>query len=321
MNKRIYKLLKAKIPLEKISEMVDTPISDIFEEIKKSHQIVLKDTSKILKIKKHTIVKTSYSFKTLGFPSMDLSEDFTKLLTRSQFYTRDRIYLDGLENFDFRKQNDILKILNFGKTVILSYRVPSDKKIPKKFSKNFDTIDIRVDTKDIKEYLKENYPNYRGNIDKVYRKCDGDINLILNNIMNSELSDIIINKTYSIKEVAVLILNSSDREKVFKSLHFTDQPWWFVITWLRQAVPYAYPKKAMSVYSVLEFVDKNKFNLNSDYLMSALAYGIEPAMSLFIPHFPRLYKKKKIEKQQEKIKVVRGKIKKDKKKKIRGLTI
>jgi hypothetical protein len=320
MNKRLYKLLKAKIPLKKISELLNIPISDIFEEIKKSHRIVLKNTDVLININKHTIVKTSYSFKSLGFPSMDLTEDFTKLLTRSQFYKRDKLYLDGLEDFDFRRKNDIVKILDFGKPIIISYKVPSDKKIPKAFSKLFDSLDISVQPKDIREYLKEIYPEYKGNVDKIYRKCGGDVDLVLNNIMNSELSDVIINKTYTTKEIATLILNSEDREKVFKSLHFTDQPWWFVITWLRQATPYAYPKRAMSVYSVLEFVDEHKFNLSSDYLMSALAYGIKPSKTLFIPHFPRLYKKKKIEvKEDKKVKVVRGKIKK--KKKIRGLSL
>jgi hypothetical protein len=303
--------LKQKIPLNKISEISGVSVAELFDMIKRNYKLVLKEPEKIYKLKKSSIVYTSYSFKTMGFPAEDITGDFRSLMTKSHWYSRQKIFLDNLQDFDFRKKNKVFKLFDLKKPIIISYVIPNNKKIPKDFSKRFKIIDLTVKSEDIKDWLDKNYPDFKGNIDKIYKKCNKDINLTLNNILNSELSDDIITREFTINNLATAILNSEDRNFVYTMMHYLDMPYFFVISWIRQMAPIAYKENLMDVLRTLEFVDLNKFKLDREFIMSILAYRIPKADRVIMPHFPRLTPKiKKKEKKEEKIKVKKGKIKK-----------
>lgn len=311
--KRLHKLLKQKIPLSKISEMLGVPLSDIFDTIRHKYKIILTNPEKLHNLKDPSIVKTSYSFKTMGFPAVDINDDIRGLLTKSHLYNRKNIYLDNLQEFDFRKKNKILRLLSLKKPVIISYVVPSNKKIPKSFSKHFKMVDHRVKPQHLNKWVKENCPEFDGNAFEIYKKCNFNISLTLNNIVNSELSDKVITKNYTIKQAATAIINSEDRHRVYTMMHYLDMPYFFVIAWIRQIAPQAYPKRIIEVLRTLEFVDLNKFKLNRDYIISILAYKIPRSNRTIMPHFPRLSpKRRKKKEKKEKVKITRGTIKKTK---------
>jgi len=199
----------------------------------------------------------------------------------------DVITLDGADQFRWKYYKYVEKILKESRLSVIVVSSSIDR-IPPSIRRKCVTIKVEPPCiEDVKQFVNIKFPDFKGNIEEIWNLSNNNMNVFINNIMYNNISNIVVEKEYTLKELTTLILSEPNRRFVFKALHSCDKPWWWIIGWLRENIPLFYSKEDVIYYfDLLAWIDKNKFKTArmAEYIFSILAFGIDPV-------HPRLRKK------------------------------
>jgi hypothetical protein len=210
------------------------------------------------------------------------------------------ITLDSAEGFNWTHYRYILRLIK-GSRVPIIVVSSSLSAIPASIKKVCMIVKVEpLSLKDIKLLVSVKFPEFTGDIAKIWRLSGKNMNIFINNIIYNHISDTIITETYSLKTITEHILTNPDRDLVFKMLHNTEKRWDFIISWLRENILIHCNKQDTAYYlGKLAWIDANKYRTSNEYIMSIIAYGINPLLKQgsIWARFPDLFyrKKKKVE--------------------------
>ena len=301
MDIKIYKLLKNGIGVKEISESWNIPESEIFRQVLSDFKCFPYECE-LYSIHSHSIIFTDYTFSDLGIESIDIS-NLSEILTSDPFnriWRRKVIYVDHLEKFNRRKWKLLSKLQYSSIPIIISYLgYKKDIKID-----GFKNYDFRTKLMHIKEFVNKYYPSFDKNVENIYHLSGNDAILTLRNIAYSDISNIIVNRQYTVREVVGEIFYRKSTPELEKKLFMMDGQWWYVLSWIRYNAPFVYKNfsSLMRTLKCLEYVSTMKHKINAKYLVSYLVYNVTKAEKRAYIKFPQfLHKKKKVKEEKHKI--------------------